>query len=209
MVLPAPLALLRQTHPGVRVDVDVIESNALLDKLLRAGLDFFVGEYSAVPRHKDLRIEPLGRLHLSFFCRAAHPLAARGAVGLDELSGYRLASVHIPDAVLKNLVDRLPGGADVMPELSLQCGSLTILRDYVLGSDAVLLGTARPFRVELEQGLLVPLRVWASITSHSVDCCDLDLDRCGGARSTARFPGGQGDTDRRSTFHQVIGFAWH
>ncbi len=164
MVLPAPLALLRQTHPGVRVDVDVIESNALLDKLLRAGLDFFVGEYSAVPRHKDLRIEPLGRL---------------------------------------------PGGADVMPELSLQCGSLTILRDYVLGSDAVLLGTARPFRVELEQGLLVPLRVWASITGHSVDCCDLDLDRCGGARSTARFPGGQGDTDRRSTFHQVIGFAWH
>ena len=162
----------------------------MLDKLLRAGLDFFVGEYSAVPRHKDLRIEPLGRLHLSFFCRAAHPLAARGAVGLDELSGYRLASVHIPDAVLKNLVDRLPGGADVMPELSLQCGSLPILRDYVLGSDAVLLGTARPFRVELEQGLLVPLRVreFDGIEAGAVVSADLGLVSLAGRTPT---PAGQ------------------
>lgn len=158
-VLPGPLARLRQAHPGVLVDVEVIESNVLLDKLLRAGMDFFVGEYSEVPRHDDIHIEVLGRLDASFFCRVGHPLAARETVSLDELAGYRLASVHIPEPVLRTLVKRLTAGAGTMPELSLQCGSLTILRDYALGSDVVLLGAEGPFRVEVQQGLLVPLRV--------------------------------------------------
>ena len=176
VVLPGPLARLRQAHPRVRVDVDVIESSALLDKLLRAGLDFFVGEFSAVPRQKDLRIEAMGRLHISFFCRAAHPLAQRETVGLGDLAGYRLASVHIPDPILSSLVARLTGAAAAMPELSLQCGSLTILRDYVLESDAVLLGAERPFRVEIEQGLLVPLRV-------------REFDRSEGRRGSLGRPG--------------------
>jgi DNA-binding transcriptional LysR family regulator len=146
---------LRRAHPGVRVDVDVIESNALLDKLLRAGLDFFVGEYSEVPRHEDLRFEPLGRMYVRFFCRAGHPLSMRDVVDLDELSAYRLASVHIPAAIMQALV----AGRRTMPELSLQSGNLSILRDYVLGTDAVLLASERPFQVEIEQRLLVPLRV--------------------------------------------------
>ena len=158
-ILPGSLVRLRHIHPGVRVDVDVIESNALLDKLLRAGLDFFVGEYSEVPRHEDLRFEPLGRMHLRFFCRAGHPLSTRDAVGLGELSAYRLASVHIPSAIMRALAARMKLDHPAMPELSLQSGNLSILRDYVLGTDAVLLATERPFQVEIAQGLLVPLPV--------------------------------------------------
>lgn len=158
-ILPDPLVRLRRTHPDVRVDVDVIESSLLLDKLLRAGLDFFVGEYSELAQHEDLRVEPLGRLQVRFFCRAAHPLAAQAAVGLDELSRYRLASVHIPDGVLRTLLARLGIGRRAMPELSLECGNLTILRDYVLGTDTILLASERPIKVELERGVLVPLSV--------------------------------------------------
>jgi DNA-binding transcriptional LysR family regulator len=158
-VLPGPLVRLRLAHPGVRVDVEVIESNVLLDKLLRAGLDFFVGEHSEVPRHPDLRFESLGRMHVRFFCRAGHPLATRGPVGLGELSACRVASVHIPEAIMRALVARMRIGPSAMPELSLQSGNLSILRDYVLGTDAVLLTSERPFQVEIEQGLLVPLPV--------------------------------------------------
>lgn len=158
-LLPAALARLSGAHPEVRVDVDVIESNTLLDKLLRAGLDFFVGEYSEVPRHEDLRVEPLGRLESSFFCRSGHPLAKRSAVTPEDLARYRLASVHIPEAV-QNAFDRQwAGAATPFPEFALQCGSLPILRDYVLTSDVVLLGCERPFQVELKHGLLVPLTV--------------------------------------------------
>jgi DNA-binding transcriptional LysR family regulator len=158
-ILPGPLVRLRRTHPGVRVDVDVIESSAMLDKLLRAGLDFFVGEYTKLPRNDELRVEPLGRLQVRFYCRAAHPLAAQATASLDDLSRYRLASVHIPDEVLRTLLARLGIGRRATPELSLQCGNLSILRDYVLGTDAILLASERPIKVELEQGLLVPLSV--------------------------------------------------
>lgn len=159
VVLPGPLARMRQGHPSVRVDVEVIESNALLDKLLRAGLDFFVGEYSDVPRTEEIHIDVLGRMDAYFFCRAGHALTAKAIVDMGELVAYRLASVHVPDSVLRAFVQRFQAGECVAPELSLQCGSLTILRDYVLGSDAILLSAERPFRVEVEQGLLVPLRV--------------------------------------------------
>ena len=94
-----------------------------------------------------------------FFCRAGHALTAKAVVDMGDLVAYRLASVHVPDSVLDAFVQRFQAGECAAPELSLQCGSLTILRDYVLGSDAVLLSAERPFRVEVEQGLLVPLRV--------------------------------------------------
>lgn len=177
VVLPGPMARLRQAHPGVRVDVDVIESSTLLDQLLRDDLDFYVGEYSTAPAQADLVIEPLGRLLIGVYCRADHPLAGRSRVGLMDLADFRLASVHIPDVVLRDLSERLTGGRGVLPELSLQCGSLTILRDYVLESDAVLLGVQQPFRLEIEQGLLVQLRVQAADGTDisSVASADLGL----------------------------------
>jgi DNA-binding transcriptional LysR family regulator len=189
-ILPGPLVRLRRAHPAVRVDVDVIESNVLLDKLLRAGLDFFVGEYSEVPRHPDLRFEPLGRMHVRFFCRAGHPLLAQGAVGLDELSAYRVASVHIPEAIMRALVARMRIGPRGMPELSLQSGNLTILRDYVLGTDAVLLASERPFLFEIEQGLMVPLpvREFQRDEDGAVVSADLALVRLTGRTPT---PAGQ------------------
>jgi DNA-binding transcriptional LysR family regulator len=157
--LPGPLVRLRRAHPEVRVDVEVIESNALLDKLLRAGLDFFVGEYGEVPRHDDLRFESLGFMHLNFFCRSGHPLLAQDTVTVGDLSRYRLASVHIPAHIMRTLTPRMANGESKMPELSLQSGNPNILRDYVLGTDAVLLATERPFQLEVMQGLLVPLAV--------------------------------------------------
>lgn len=156
-LLPEPLAMLRQAHPAVRVDVEVVESNALLEKLLAAGLDFFVGEHGELPRHEDIRIESLGRLTLGFYCSAHHPLASRELISLADLDSYRVASVHIPQPLQLDLARRL--GIQKVPELSLQCGGLSLLRDYVLSSDAVLLGADRPFRLELQQGLLVPLHI--------------------------------------------------
>lgn len=158
-ILPGPLVRLRRAHPGVRVDVDVIESNALLDKLLRAGLDFFVGEYSEVPRHEDLRFETLGSMHLGFFCRAGHPLLSQATVSLGDLAFYRLASVHIPGYLMRALASRTTLAHRDIPELSLQSGNPNILRDYVIGTDAVLLASERPFQLEISRGLLVPLAV--------------------------------------------------
>ena len=43
--------------------------------------------------------------------------------------------------------------------MSLQSGNPNILRDYVLGTDAVLLATERPFQLEVRRKLLVPLQV--------------------------------------------------
>lgn len=163
--LPGPLVRLRRAHPGVRVNVNVIESNTLLDQLLRAGLDFFVGECSEVPRHEDLRFEPLGFMHLGLYCRADHPLLAQASVRVDDLCAHRLASVHIPGFMLRRLTSRLSTRQGEFPELSLQSGNPNILRDYVLGTDAVLLSSERPFQLEIRQGLLVPL---------VVDGCPLD-----------------------------------
>lgn len=189
-ILPGPLVRLRRTHPGVRVDVDVIESSVLLDKLLRAGLDFFVGEHTQLSGHDDLRVEPLGRLQVRFYCRATHPLAAQAAVDLDDLSRYRLASVHIPDGILRTLLARLGIDRRAMPELSLQCGNLSILRDYVLGTDAILLASERPIQVELEQGLLVPLSVreFARNEAGAAALADLGLVYLAGRTPT---PAGQ------------------
>lgn len=158
-ILPGPLIRMRRDYPGVRVDVDVIESNALLDKFLRAGLDFFVGEYGEVPRHEDLHFETLGFMHLGFFCRAGHPLLSKQHVSAGDLAKFRLASVHIPGHIMRTLASRLTHNDSDLPDLSLQSGNPNILRDYVLGTDSVLLATERPFRLEISQGLLVPLTV--------------------------------------------------
>ena len=158
-VLPGPLARLHQAHPAVLVDVEVIESPLILQKLLRSGLEFFVGEFSEIPQNEGIHIEVLGKMNARFFCRAGHPLAARETIRLDEIANYRLASVHIPKNVMKTVVDCLRAAKSTATEMPLQSGSLTILRDYALRSDVIILGTEGPFRVEVQHGLLVPLRV--------------------------------------------------
>ena len=158
-LLSGPLARLHQAHPDVLVDVDVIESQVVLERLLRSGLDFFVGEFSEISATKDIHIEVLGEMSARFFCRAAHPLAGRGAISIKELIEYRLVSVHIPVPVMRRLKNLLRTKAGTATDLPIQSGSLTILRDYALRSDAIILGTKGPFEVEVRHGLLVPLRV--------------------------------------------------
>ena len=158
-VLSGPLARLHQAHPGVLVDVEVIESHVIMERLLRSGLDFFVGEFSEISVHKDIHVDVLGKMSARFFCRTGHPLASGESISLKELVKYPLASVHIPIQVMKMIRGYLREGRYAATELPLQSGSLTILRDYALKSDVVILGTEGPFEVEVHNGLLVSLRV--------------------------------------------------
>jgi hypothetical protein len=117
-------------------------------------------------------------------------LLAHEAVGLGELAAYRLASVHIPTALMRALSTRLNLDPQTMPELSLQSGNLTLLRDVVLGTDAVLLAAERPFQVEIAQGLLkrVPVREFLRDEQGAALSADLALIHLAGRTPT---PAGQ------------------
>jgi DNA-binding transcriptional LysR family regulator len=155
------LAELSSVHPDLQIRVQLRNWRDVERVVLDRRADIGFGEIGHLMDAPGLRVEPVGRHELVFFCRAGHPLLARDTISAEDLDRYPFAGVPIPSRAAplfpRNCrVDETTG--DLIPPILVE--DLTAVRTLVANSDAF--GSATPVQVEpwLRSGELavVPFR---------------------------------------------------
>ncbi|AZG10951.1 LysR family transcriptional regulator [Pigmentiphaga sp. H8] len=75
-LLPAAIARMRATHPGVRIDLRDIDSAAVIQAVSAGVVDFGIATAPASSAHPDLNAEPLLKDPFVLVCPAGHRLNA-------------------------------------------------------------------------------------------------------------------------------------
>jgi DNA-binding transcriptional LysR family regulator len=155
-LLPAALAGLQETHPALRVSLQIDHTQALSALLLADRIELFVADTRALPK-EGLVVQTLPTQQGNLFCRAAHPLARKRHVTKADIAHQRFASVHLPDAA-NEFLRRMTGLSGDMPS-ALICDNVYLLKDFASRSDVVLVSTEEALAKELTSGEFVHLRL--------------------------------------------------
>jgi DNA-binding transcriptional LysR family regulator len=158
-LFPEALARLRVRHPAVNVKLHVDNWSSLLQRLSAEKLDFFISDIREIPASDDISIEPLGTLKGSLFCRAGHPLLARGRLELADLATTEFASVYMPDMVRNALLELMSEYTRTSFPVVFECESPVVTRELIFRTDVVLVACREAVQVELDSGLLKELAV--------------------------------------------------
>ncbi|CAD6508414.1 LysR family transcriptional regulator [Paraburkholderia sabiae] len=84
-LLPAAIAQVKATHPGLSVSVEIDSSNVLLESLAQDKLDLVIGRLSAEHDKLHLRYEPLAEEQALAVARSGHPLLAAQSLTLSDV----------------------------------------------------------------------------------------------------------------------------
>ena len=84
-LLPAAIAQVKATHPGLSVSVEIDSSNVLLESLAQDKLDLVIGRLSAEHDKLHLRYEPLAEEQALTVARSGHPLLAAQSLTLADV----------------------------------------------------------------------------------------------------------------------------
>ncbi len=131
------LCELRTHYPGIHTRVEVNHARYLTEHLRNETLDFFIGDLRNVVAAPDLEMRALGQLQAGFYVRAGHPLVGVAA-SLQEILGYGLAGVHVPEELLLALgrVAGLPEGSP-LPQV-VTCDDMQVLKGLAAATDTVI-----------------------------------------------------------------------
>ena len=131
----AAAARLCRRHPGISVDISIHDWTALVPRLLEGQFDLVVAEASLALEDERLVVEPLPRHRGALFCRAGHPLLARGGnLSTADLAEFPFASTTLPQRLERALAPgRTPSGFLVRH----RADTFELIRRIVLGSDAI------------------------------------------------------------------------
>ncbi len=159
IVTTPALVTMHRLHPEVSVRLDVADTMTLLQHLQQERIALFVSDAREVPTNDQWIVEALGDFTGALFCRAEHPLAARGELSLADLRGQPFASVRIPTPMLRHVRKVLEGSSGGELKLALECESTAVLREFVLQTDTILLAPQPTLRADLEAGRMRQLHV--------------------------------------------------
>jgi len=161
LLLPHALPRFVSAHPAVRIRVQIDSIEVLGRALRQRALDLVVGESTILESDDSIDVfEPLEPIKAYLFVRAGHPLAA-AKVSLRHVLDFPLVQVsRLPPRVLKPFLEAL--GAPSMAGLSLpvpaiDCPTIPLAVDTVLGSDAVMLVSLAMVKRELALRRVVPV----------------------------------------------------
>jgi len=113
-LLPPAVAALKRESPGMRVSVEIENSNVLLDRLAQDKLDLVVGRLSAEHDTLPLRYEPITGEPVCVVARPGHPLRDTQALSLATVQH---ASWIVPPegSVLRHRFDLMFRRASLVP----------------------------------------------------------------------------------------------
>ena len=161
LLLPHALPRFVSAHPAVRIRIQVDSLEVMGRALRQRALDLVVGESTIIESDESIDVfEPLEPIKAYLFVRSGHPLASAN-VSLRDVLDYPLVQVsRLPPRVLKPLLNAK--GASSTTELSLpvpalDCPTIPLAVDTVLGSDAVMLVSLGMVKRELAQRRVVPV----------------------------------------------------
>lgn len=86
-LMPA-LQSIFQTHPDLRVSVDIAPSIVLFRQLKEARYDFIMGRTTPGQDTSDFRFHPARSENVSLLAHVSHPLAGQDNVNLEELARF-------------------------------------------------------------------------------------------------------------------------
>jgi DNA-binding transcriptional LysR family regulator len=155
-IIPQALNQWRGTSPSV--DLQVVENAQfdLLTGLLRRDFDFVVGFTEVFDLLDGLRQQVLFRDVLRVVARPGHPLDGQNALQWEDLIHYPWISPtsRRGHTVLEHVISTTNAGP---PAQVTVCGSLSLLKSLVAGSDHLALLPAHAASTELAQHRLVAL----------------------------------------------------
>ncbi len=169
-ILMTPLMChMAQNHPKVRVQITRGATELQLVQLRARQLDALVVDARRIRPAEDLRIEPVAEMSAGWIARAGHPLLRlqRGALTLEDLLDYPLATTPLSDEVVRRMVGQFGPRAHPSQMATLQCDDVGGLLDVVERTDAVFLGVQATARERMAAGTLALLPVQPAIEARA------------------------------------------
>ena len=155
-VLPDAMAAFHREHPGVALSLDVVNRAQVRELLLQGVAD--IGVVGTLWEDDLLAAEPFLENSLMCFCAPGHPLADREPLRpFDLLEGPLL--LREQGSGTRDSAERILRGAGVEPAAVMEMASNGALKRAVAGGLGVTVLSTYAVRLELQLGLLRPLRV--------------------------------------------------
>jgi DNA-binding transcriptional LysR family regulator len=153
-LLPRLVLELRNSHPGVRVKVQVTNPRHLLQCVLSEEHDFFFGDIRYALDNEAFVASRVGSQPGALYVRSGHPLLDLPSVAMADLVPFCLVTGRLPDEVqsfVLQLMGRTP--QEGLP-LAVECDEVNVLKSLALATDAILVGTPALVRMEVAAGQL-------------------------------------------------------
>jgi DNA-binding transcriptional LysR family regulator len=155
-VLPDAMAAFHREHLGVALSLDVVNRAQVRELLLEGVAD--VGVVGTLWEDDALAAEPFLENSLMCFCAPGHPLAHREPLQpVDLLDGPLLLRER--GSGTRDSAERILRGAGIEPMAAMEMASNGALKRAVAGGLGVTVLSTYAVRLELQLGLLIPLRV--------------------------------------------------
>ncbi len=155
-VLPDAVAAFHREYPGVALSLDVVNRAQVRELLLKGIAD--IGVVGTLWEDDALAAEPLLENSLMCFCAPGHPLAEREPLQpVDLLDGPLLLRER--GSGTRDSAERILRGAGAEPIAAMEMASNGALKRAVAGGLGVTVLSTYAVRLELQLGLLRPLRV--------------------------------------------------
>jgi DNA-binding transcriptional LysR family regulator len=161
LLLPHALPRFVSAHPAVRIRVQIDSIEVLGRALRQRALDLVVGESTILESDESIDVfERLGPIKGYLFVRSGHPLAS-AKVSLRDVLDYPLVQIsRLPPRVLKPFLEALGASstaAVALPVPAIDCPTISLAVDTVIGSDAVMLVSLGMVKRELALRRVVPV----------------------------------------------------
>ena len=167
MLMTPLMCHMAQNHPKVKVQITRGATELQLVQLRARQLDALVVDARRIPPAEDLRIEPVAEMSAGWIARAGHPLQQRGALTLEDLLDYPIATTPLSDEVVRRLVGQFGPRAHPSQLTTLQCDDVGGLLAVVERTDAIFLGVKATARERIEAGALALLPVAPAIEARA------------------------------------------
>ena len=155
-ILPAAVARFLARRPQVRLTIVEGSRAELVEPLRNGTLDVMVGALRDPLMESDLVQHPLFDDVPAFFARSGHPLAGTAPEAAD-MSRYPF-TLPPHGAPLRDSFERYFAARDLaLPLVPVECGSVMMIRQVMMGGDFLALLSPDQVQVEIEAGWLTEL----------------------------------------------------
>jgi DNA-binding transcriptional LysR family regulator len=165
------IGMLSAQHPRLFVELKLFNWTKIVNQVLNERIDLGFADLAEAAKNPELETEAVRSSRLNFFCAAAHPLAGRNSVTLEELCTFPWVGPTLTDRMRRFLPEGdLPCGVfDAVKNRFLPrilVGNFTAAKDIALAGQGI--GAALPFQLkrEIDDGdcVLLPIELpWLSL----------------------------------------------
>jgi DNA-binding transcriptional LysR family regulator len=165
------IGMLSAQHPRLFVELKLFNWTKIVNQVLNERIDLGFADLAEAAKNPELETEAVRSSRLNFFCAAAHPLAGRNSVTLEELCTFPWVGPTLTDRMRRFLPEGdLPCGVfDAVKNRFLPrilVGNFTAAKHIALAGQGI--GAALPFQLkrEIDDGdcVLLPIELpWLSL----------------------------------------------